>query len=115
MDYDFTVEHRAGPELAVPDALSRDAVPKPLCHRCHKELYVERISGSESVRAIVEVNGWTDRPTMNEFIAEQELELGDLTEAARRDKKLWIDNDGLLRAHVDGGWPIYVPKAYRDR
>lgn len=30
-DFDFTTEHRSGPELVVPDTLSRDAVLKPLC------------------------------------------------------------------------------------
>ena len=33
--FDFTIAHRSGPELVVPDALSRDAVPMPLCQRYH--------------------------------------------------------------------------------
>ena len=34
-DYAFTIEHRAGPKLVVPDALSRDAGTKPLCQRSY--------------------------------------------------------------------------------
>lgn len=34
-DCDFSVEYWSGPELVVPAALSRDAVPKPLCKRCY--------------------------------------------------------------------------------
>ena len=41
-DFDFEVEHRAGKELVVPDTLSRDAVPKPLCQRCHSPLGADR-------------------------------------------------------------------------
>ena len=37
-DYDFAVEHREGKQLVVPDALSRDAMPKPLCQRCYRPL-----------------------------------------------------------------------------
>ena len=32
-DFDFIIEHRGDPELVVPDTLSRDSVPKPLCQR----------------------------------------------------------------------------------
>ena len=42
-DFDFTIEHRSGPELVVPDALSRDAVPKPLCQRCYCPLDSARL------------------------------------------------------------------------
>lgn len=53
------MEHRAGGELVVPDALSTDAVPKPLCQRCYSSLdgksleYIARREEAEGVDSAV--------------------------------------------------------------
>lgn len=37
-DFDFVVKYSPGASMVVPDALSRDAVTKPLCQRCFGEI-----------------------------------------------------------------------------
>ena len=66
MDHEFVIEHKAGKELVVPDAMSRDAVPKPLCQRCRSP--IDRESQSEKICAVAEVPSFAGGPSINEMI-----------------------------------------------
>ena len=129
-DLDFTIEHRSGPELVVPDTLSQDAVPKPLCQRCYNPLHRARVKEinkeleDERVAAIVEnVIQWAERvqnatnvgifgggPTSAELRAAQVTEWGDLEMYTSRQKGLIADDVGLLRSTRREELPIVVPK-----
>ena len=54
-DFDFTVRYAPGGDLVVPDTLSRDAVEKPLCARCFRQMDDLGPAGedTEAVRALL--------------------------------------------------------------
>lgn len=128
-DFDFVVEHRAGRELVVPDTLSRDAVPKPLCQRCYKALDWHKLENftvkqqdeqvdsevkslsAERVSTIVEVSAFAAGPSIQELRHAQTEEFGCLQDAADSDKRMLVDDDGLLCIHSKGDVMIVVPQS----
>lgn len=128
--FDFTIEHRSVPELVVPDALSRDAVPEPLCQRCYNLLHwapVEKINkeledehvaaivsnviqGAERVQNATNVGIFGGGATSAELRAAQVTEWGDLETYASRQKRLIVDDAGILRSTRREELPIVVPK-----
>lgn len=138
MDHDFTIEHRGGKELVVPDTLSRDAVPKPLCQRCYCPMNDRRIEdalesaeaecisrilesqlddqsplreadGADSVLAVV--NAFAPGPSRAEFLTAQETEFGDLKRYVKSLRGGAIDDNGLMCVARAGHLPIVVPKS----
>ena len=128
-DFDFVVEHRAGRELVVPDALSRDAVPKPLCQRCYSALDGKSLESitrreeeermdcavrnmhAERVSAVMEVSAFAARPSIQEIRSEQEKQFGCLGQAANDNKRMIVDEDGLLRIGSGSDLLIVVPQS----
>lgn len=126
-ELDFSVEHRAGKELVVPDTLSRDSVPKPLCQRCYRSMSGEnleemvqkdeneRITTSfqlmqnERVSAVAEINAFSNGPTKSELLEAQEKEFGCLENMAASDNRKFLDDDGILRMEVGNNFVIVVP------
>jgi len=124
-DFEFTIEHRSGPELVVPDALSRDAMPKPLCQSCYGAM--DRVCRGEichdeereSVAVLNEavsitagqVEALGDGPTEGELGTAQISEFGDLTTYVRGRRNLLVDNVGLLRSTKRDELPVVVPAA----
>ena len=126
-ELDFIVEHKAGKELVVPDILSRDAVPKPLCQRCHQaidSLRLERLVQEqedervatelghmqrERVSAVAEVRAFADGPSKQELREAQHAEFGILEEAAQSDRRKFVDDEGLLRIEVGNNFVLVVP------
>lgn len=120
-DFDFTV---------VPDALSRDAVPKSLCQRYYCPLnrarmeeigtaeaqervagIVESVAGVEMIRAVGQVGVVGDGPRIEEFRAAQVEECNDLERHAADQKHLMVDDDGLRRSTKRDGMPMVVPRS----
>lgn len=109
-DFDFTVENRAGMELVVPDTLSGDAVPEPLCQRCYSHLSgeileahvlkeeQERVESAvdgikvETVSAVAEVRSFAYGPTREEIRTEQEKEFRNLAQVAATDRRKRVDD-----------------------
>ena len=128
-DFDFVVEHRAGRELVVPDTLSRDAVPKPLCQRCYSALdgqtledltlreqdesvcSAARSMRAEQVSAVVEVSAFAAGPSIEELRHAQGQEFGCLRQAANSSKRMIVDDDGLLRIKSREEMLIVVPQS----
>lgn len=121
-DFDFTVEHRSGPELVVPDALSRNAVQNPLFQRCYSPLGQEVIdekdgtAGLEQVSALVEVSwcgvGITGGgPSEEEMRIAQVVQFGNVQDFVDGRRDYLVDDEGLLRSTKRKELPMIVPKA----
>lgn len=131
-NYDFSVEHRERKELVVPDTLSRDAVPKPLCQRFYSPLSgnhiealanaeeeerVANVSGNlstwheERVAAVVEVQRFVEGPTKEELHNAQEQEFGDLREYAKDHLNAAIDENEVLCIANGGDLAVLVPRS----
>lgn len=116
-DHDFVVEHRAGKELVVPDTLSRDTVPKPLCQRCYRplhDLYVEGVVSKEIrevVSAVAEVGGFGNGPTTQAIRAAQIEDFGYRSHTAQAGKNMAVDEEGLLRIEKSDNLVLVVPTA----
>lgn len=113
-DFDFTVEHRESKALVVPDTLSRDAVPKPLCQRCYRPLSDEKMEDAlehaEKVSAVVEVESFSDGPAFEDLYAQQVAEFGNLERYAEDKESFIVDDEGLLRKVRNGSLAVVVPK-----
>ena len=116
-DFDFIIEHRAGPELAVPDTLSRDAVPKPLFQRRYVPINgarLEEISEAADVERVAAIVEGADMgtiyggPSISELRSAQQEEFGDLNQYSASQKKIIVDDEGLLRSTRCDELPVVV-------
>ncbi len=91
-DFDFKVIYAPGKELVVPDVLSRDSFPAPLCTRCKQD-----IEGVEGFKLIEEQ---ACLPTREEMLEAQKTEFGNLDDKVKDDnekaKSYVINDEGLL-------------------
>lgn len=130
-DLDFKVEHRNGPELVIPDTLSRDAVPKPLCQRCYQPLEHEReeevyasreeervsrvaehyVEKGEKICAIrhAQING--NGPTKDELREAQAAEFGEVNAFVKKGRELMVDDEGIVRSTRQGEIPAWLPRS----
>ena len=83
MDFEFVVKYAPGNRLVVPDALSRDAVGKPLCPKCREEVNLI----SESPHGVL---------TIEEIRTEQHKQYGDPEEYMDKNDDMILDEDDLL-------------------
>ena len=99
-DFSFQVKYSPGRTLVVPDALSRDAVQKPLCDNCKRELVAE----------IREPSGVPDK---DEIKDEQAAEYGNISEFVLKEDGFILDEDGLLCKQFGEKVCVVVPAALR--
>ena len=109
LEFKFNVEYAPGAALVVRDALSRDAVDKPLCQRCYRPLQHE---GEEFVTAVIDVGAFGDGPSVTALRNAQAQEFGDaeLFVAGQPVGRYKIDVDGLLRIKQGDSSPVVVPR-----
>lgn len=109
----------------VPDALSRDAVPKPLCQRCYCLLSIEVIEEQDEVRSLERVaslveGSWNGAgilgggPTEEELRSAQVGEYGDVEEFAAGRKDYLVDDVGILRSTKREELPIIIPDCMKN-
>ena len=117
-DFDLILKHRTGPELVVPNTLSRDAVPKPLCQRCYVPIddsRLEKISEAAEVERVAAIVEGADMgtlyrgPSISELRSAQQEEFGDLNKYAASQKKMIVDDEGLLHSTRRDKLPVVVP------
>lgn len=127
-NHDFVTELRNGLEVVVPSSLSRDAVPKPLCQRCYREMdnvsllsFVENIE-NEIVSVFIEGRGsqsteqiersWP--PSAERLRDERRREFGDLTEFAETQENVDVEDGGILGNSGRDEVPTVVPGSMRN-
>ena len=95
-------------------ALSRDAVPKPLCQKCYRlltdEKLEEAVEAAENVSAVVEEESFGTAPPPENIYARQVAEFVDLMRYVKGKESFLIDDQGLLRKVRNGSLVIVVKR-----
>lgn len=67
--------HAKGSTMIVPDALSPDAVPKPLCPRCYNPLTdgAQGVEDVDKVNAVKEAAAFESGPATVKMLKEQKI------------------------------------------
>ena len=115
-DYDFSITHAKGSTMVVPDTLSRDAIPKPLCQRCYRVMIdgEEGAHNTEEVKRIGEFVLLGDGLSIERMKEEQLKQFGDVEYYASAKENMLVDEDGVLRTVRDGGAAVVVPEVLRE-
>lgn len=115
-DFEFTITHAKGSRMVVPDALRRDAVPKPLCQRCYDPLTngKQGAGDAEKVNAVKEAAILGSGPTTEKMLSEQGIQFGDLSAYSAERDDMTLDEDGVLRIVRNGDLAAVVPSKMRD-
>lgn len=72
-DFDFAIAHAKVPTMVLPDALTRDAVPKPLYQRCYNLLTdgEQSVGDVENFNAVMEAAILESGPTTEKMLNKQ--------------------------------------------
>ena len=97
-DSDFEIVHAKGSHMVVPDILSRDAVLKPLCQRCYNPLQYPNpcMRGNEDVQRLRESDIAGAGPSIELMHDEQSKEFCDLSEYARENESMLLNENCVL-------------------